>query len=86
MSLHSAKGLGILQLFLWWEWKKGLLPHSRAMFSEKEIEEERRLCYVGITRAKGEAVFSVMHAVASPMASPITVYPVVFLSEIDQRI
>ena len=53
MTLHNAKGLEFNNVFSA-EWKKEFFPGFGAMMSgdESEIEEERRLCYVGITRAK----------------------------------
>lgn len=51
MTIHSAKGLEFDQVFVI-GLEEGLFPHSRSLLDQSELEEERRLCYVAITRAK----------------------------------
>jgi DNA helicase II / ATP-dependent DNA helicase PcrA len=59
MTLHSAKGLEFPVVFMA-GLEEGIFPHSRSLGADKDIEEERRLCYVGMTRAREE--LHLMHA------------------------
>jgi len=57
MTLHSAKGLEFPLVFLV-GMEEGLFPHSRTLLAADDVEEERRLCYVGMTRAMDALVLS----------------------------
>ncbi|MBI5357298.1 ATP-binding domain-containing protein [Candidatus Saccharibacteria bacterium] len=59
MTLHSAKGLEFKTVFMV-GLEETILPHSRAHYDQKDMEEERRLCYVGMTRAR--EVLYLLHA------------------------
>ena len=60
MTLHAAKGLEFPLVFLA-GLEEGLFPHSRTLNSPDELEEERRLCYVGMTRAMNSLVLTRAH-------------------------
>lgn len=57
MTLHAAKGLEFPVVFII-GMEESLFPHSRALYEPSEMEEERRLCYVGMTRAREELYLS----------------------------
>ena len=60
MTLHAAKGLEFPLVFLA-GLEEGLFPHSRTLNNPDELEEERRLCYVGMTRAMNTLILSRAH-------------------------
>jgi DNA helicase-2/ATP-dependent DNA helicase PcrA len=57
MTLHAAKGLEFPIVFII-GMEEGLFPHSRSLMDRGELEEERRLCYVGMTRAKNKLLLT----------------------------
>ncbi len=60
MTLHAAKGLEFPLVFLA-GMEEGLFPHSRTLMNPEELEEERRLCYVGMTRAMNTLILTRAH-------------------------
>ena len=84
MTLHSAKGLEFPVVFLI-GLEEGLFPHARSMESEEELEEERRLCYVGITRAKEKLYIT--HTIQRTFyGTPTLNIPSRFLKEIPEEL
>lgn len=80
MTLHAAKGLEFPIVFMI-GMEETILPHSRALYDQAEMEEERRLCYVGMTRAKEELYM--IHATSRMLYGGIQHNPPSrFLSEI----
>lgn len=84
MTLHSSKGLEFPVVFLV-GMEEGLFPHARTLMDEMEIEEERRLCYVGITRAK-EKLFLSSTKMRTIYGNTVTYPPSRFLQEIPARL
>ena len=84
MTLHAAKGLEFPVVFLT-GLDEGLFPHSRTLLDPSQIEEERRLAYVGITRA--ERQLYVTNAITRTMYGRISAYmPSRFLAEIPPQL
>ncbi|WP_448854204.1 UvrD-helicase domain-containing protein [Corynebacterium frankenforstense] len=80
MTLHTAKGLEFPVVFLT-GWEDGQFPHLRALGDPKELAEERRLAYVGITRAR-RRLYITRALVRSSWGNPMTNPPSRFLGEI----
>ncbi|WP_078057045.1 UvrD-helicase domain-containing protein [Corynebacterium provencense] len=80
MTLHTAKGLEFPVVFLT-GWEDGQFPHQRALGDPEELSEERRLAYVGITRARRRLYLS-RAMTRSAWGTPTTNPPSRFLSEI----
>ncbi len=84
MTLHAAKGLEFPVVFLA-GMEESIFPHSRALFDATEMEEERRLCYVGMTRAREELFL--YHANARMLyGNTLHNPPSRFLSDIDSTL
>ena len=86
MTLHAAKGLEFPLVFLVGV-EEGLFPHSRTLLAPDEIEEERRLCYVGMTRAMDQLILSrarFRRRYGTDMPEPTT--PSRFLEEIPPQL
>jgi DNA helicase-2/ATP-dependent DNA helicase PcrA len=84
MTLHSAKGLEFPVVFLT-GMEDGVFPHMRSMGDKKEMEEERRLAYVGITRAR-ERLYVSRSVYRSAWGAPQYNPPSKFLSEIPEAL
>ena len=84
MTLHTAKGLEFPVVFLT-GLEEGVFPHSRSMGDPKEIEEERRLAYVGVTRAR-QRLYLLRAIARSAWGSPILNPPSRFIGEIPDEL
>ncbi|MEU3353360.1 DNA helicase PcrA [Streptomyces sp. NPDC037389] len=83
MTLHTAKGLEFPVVFLT-GMEDGVFPHMRALGQAKELEEERRLAYVGITRAR-ERLYLTRASMRSAWGQPAYNPPSRFLEEIPEQ-
>jgi len=84
ITLHQAKGLEFPVVFMV-GMEDGILPHFRSFDTPEQMEEERRLCYVGITRAK-QRVYLIRAFRRSLMGSSTVNSPSRFLSDIPQHL
>ena len=84
MTLHAAKGLEFPVVFMV-GMEEGIFPHSSTFYDQEELEEERRLCYVGMTRAEQELHLTYA---SSRLLYGATQYnpPSRFLSDIDAKL
>jgi DNA helicase-2/ATP-dependent DNA helicase PcrA len=84
MTMHAAKGLEFPVVFIP-GMEEGLFPHSRTLFAPHELEEERRLCYVAVTRAK-EKLFILLAKWRTIFGSRMTNIPSRFLFEMPEHL
>ncbi|MFY9462972.1 MAG: UvrD-helicase domain-containing protein [Candidatus Sungiibacteriota bacterium] len=84
MTFHAAKGLEFRIVFMV-GMEEGIFPHARSLFNPSELEEERRLCYVGLTRAKEKVFLSFALSRTHFGASQINP-PSRFLGEIPEHL
>ena len=84
MTLHTAKGLEFPTVFLT-GMEEGIFPHSRTLGDKEEIEEERRLAYVGLTRAR-ERLYLSRSEYRTAWGAPSYNPPSRFLSEIPEEL
>jgi len=84
MTLHTAKGLEFNTVFLT-GFEDGIFPHQRALADSNELEEERRLAYVGITRAR-QRLYLTRASVRSQWGSPQYNPPSRFTDEIPAHL
>jgi ATP-dependent DNA helicase UvrD/PcrA len=84
MTLHTAKGLEFPVVFLT-GWEDGLFPHLRALGEETELAEERRLAYVGLTRARHRLYLS-RALTRSAWGTPVTNPASRFLSDVPESL
>lgn len=84
MTIHSAKGLEFPVVFLV-GMEEGMFPHSRSLMDEEEMEEERRLCYVGITRAE-KYLFLSNAIMRTIFGQTLSYQPSRFLQEIPRQL
>ncbi len=84
MTLHTAKGLEFPVVFLT-GWEDGQFPHLRALGDPDELAEERRLAYVGITRAR-EQLYLTRAMLRSSWGNPMTNPPSRFLAEVPEEL
>jgi len=83
MTIHASKGLEFPVVFIS-GMEEGLLPHSRSFTETTELEEERRLCYVAITRAKDKLYMTLAENRMTGAGDPFGRIPSRFLGEIPQ--
>jgi len=84
MTIHAAKGLEFKDVFMV-GLEEGIFPHSRALFAPHELEEERRLCYVALTRAK-ERVYMTFAMTRMQFGARQANPPSRFLNEIPEHL